>query len=156
MNEDDRAAVSSLLCECYRWLGERERLTADQIEFLVSKRGSLECVTRESRTQLYLVASEEDEIVGMVSVSGNEITKLYVSPACHRKGIGRQLFIEAESAIRDSGHRDLMLGAFPSAVPFYRAMGLSVTGRKPGALGAFSMIIMTKRLGDGSPQEPCD
>jgi ribosomal protein S18 acetylase RimI-like enzyme len=149
MEEEDISAVSEMLCECYRWLGEREGLRPDQTEFLVSKRGSIECIARESTTEVYLVASRGREIVGMVSVSGNQITKLYVAPARHGQQIGRRLFAAAEARIRAAGHKDLMLGAFPTAVPFYTAMGLSVKGQRPcgpAPLAGLSMTLMEKRM----------
>jgi ribosomal protein S18 acetylase RimI-like enzyme len=157
MEKNDLTAVSGLLCECYRWLGEQGGCTQNQVEFLVSTRGSLDCVTRESETETYLVACRAREVVGVAAVSGNEITKLYVSPACHRQGIGARLLTAAESIIRDSGHGRLMLGAFRSAVPFYRAMGLSVMGRRtctPAALAGLYMVLMQKRFGDMRERHP--
>jgi len=152
MGDDDVLAVAELLGKTYRWLGQREAFTAEQVEFLVSKRGSLECVSRESRNQLYFVASVRGDIVGMVAVSGNEITKLYVLPAHHRTGIGTELFAAAEAVVRGAGYDRLTLGAFRTAVPFYAAMGMSVTGRKPhgrGPLEGLSVTLMEKELKQG-------
>jgi ribosomal protein S18 acetylase RimI-like enzyme len=153
MQEDDIAAVSGVLCECYLWLGKREKYTPEQIEFLVSKRGSVECVSRESREQHYFVACIEREVVGIVSIQRNVITKLYVTPACQRKQIGTQLFATAEAAIRSAGYECLTLGAFPIAVEFYRAMGLVVTGQKPcgpSPLAGLSVTLMQKCLVKGT------
>jgi ribosomal protein S18 acetylase RimI-like enzyme len=153
MKEDDIAAVSGVLCECYRWLGKREKYTPEQIEFLVSKRGSVECVSRESREQHYFVACTERDVVGIVSFLGNVITKLYVTPACQRKQVGKRLFATAEGAIRSAGYECLTLGAFPTAVEFYRAMGLVVTGQKPcgpGPLAGLPVTLMQKRLMKGA------
>ena len=148
MSRSDMAQVSELLTASYVWLGEREGLSAEQTDFLVSKRGSLECVRRESRVQLYLVARDGEEIAGVVAVSGDEITKLYVSPVRIGKGIGRMLFEAGERAIRAGGHRRVRLGAFPSAVAFYRRMGLDVAGHKrpAGALAPLTVTLMEKRL----------
>ncbi len=149
MIHDDEIAVSRMLSDCYRWLGERGGYTADQTEFLVATRGSVACVARESLTQLYLVACTGEDVCGLVSISGNEITKLFVAPGHHRKRIGTQLFMAAEEAIRTAGYERLTLGAFPTAVAFYRAMGLSVIGQKPcgpSALAGLSMTLMEKRL----------
>ena len=147
MQEDDLAAVSGVLCECYRWLGKREKYTPEQIEFLVSKRGSVECVSRESREQHYFVACIEWNVVGIASILENVITKLYVAPACQRKRIGTQLFATAEAVIRSAGYECMTLGAFPTAVEFYKAMGLAVTGQKPcgpSRLAGLSVTLMQK------------
>jgi ribosomal protein S18 acetylase RimI-like enzyme len=149
MNEDDLPAVSWVFSKCYRWLGRLENYTSQQIEFLVSKRASLESLTREYQTQQYLVACEGADVVGMVAVSGNEITKLYVVPDHHRKQIGTQLFGATEAAIRNAGHESLVLGAFPTSVQFYRAVGLIVTARKPhgpGPLAGLSVTLMENQL----------
>ena len=148
MKGSDMTLVSDLLSASYVWLGEREGLSAEQTDFLVSKRGSLECVRRESEAQLYLVAREGGHIVGLVAVSGDEVTKLYVTPDRMGKGIGRALFEAAERTIRATGHTYVRLGAFPSAVPFYRRMGLDVVGRKQpaGTLAPLAVTLMAKRL----------
>ncbi len=149
MAEADAAEVSELLRSSYRLLGDRERLSAEQTHFLVSQRGSLECVRRESQSQRYLVARDARGIVGMVAVSGDTITKLYVSPEHTGEGIGRSLYEAAESSIRAEGHTRVTLGAFPTAVPFYTRMGLSVVGHKEatGALEGLTVALMQKELG---------
>jgi GNAT superfamily N-acetyltransferase len=149
MRESEIAEVSKLLLESYSWLAEREHLSASQAEFLFKKRGSHECVRRESATQEYLVAEEDGEIVGMVAVSGDTITKLYVRPSAMGTGIGRQLYEAAEALMRSSGQARVMLGAFPSAVPFYEHMGLRVVGSKvtTGRIGGFVVTLMEKSFG---------
>lgn len=149
MQDADIAEVSRLLVSSYELLSALEGLSVEQTRFLVSERGSEECVGRESRSQDYLVARDWTEILGMVAVSGETITKLYVSPEHQREGIGRSLYEAAESLIRQRGRERVALGAFPSAVPFYRRMGLSVTGHKEatGALKGLSTALMEKRLG---------
>ena len=100
MEEANVAEVSRLLVSSYRLLSALERLSPEQTRFLVSKRGSEECVRRESRSQDYLVARDTGAIVGVVAVSGETIAKLYVSPEHQRQGIGRSLYEAAESLIR--------------------------------------------------------
>jgi GNAT superfamily N-acetyltransferase len=149
MEEGDVPEVSGLLMSSYEFLGKLEGLSADQTRFLISKRGSQECIRRESRNQDYLVARDARGIVGVVAVSGEMITKLYVSPKHTREGIGRCLYEAAESLIQAAGHARVALGAFPSAVPFYRRMGLSVVGHREatGALEGLTVALMEKRLG---------
>ena len=115
----------------------------------MTERGSLECVRNESRSQRYLVADDGERIVGMVAVSGDAITKLYVSPGRTGEGIGRSLYKAAESEIRANGHGRVTLGAFPTAVPFYVRMGLATVGSKKatGALQGVCISVMEKKLG---------
>ncbi len=131
MQKIDIPAVSTLLCTCYRWLGKTEGFPEEYVEFLVAKRGSVETVERDCVTELYLVACSDGTIVGMVSTRGATITRLYVDPNWHRKGVGAQLYNAAEKTIRSDGHLKLSLVALgESSVPFYQAMGMSVTGRE--------------------------
>lgn len=151
MDEADAAEVSQLLRSSYEFLGEREGLSEEQTHFLVSQRGSIECVRRESQSQHYLVARDPGGIVGVVAVFGDTITKLYVSPKRTGEGIGRSLYEAAESLIRAEGRARVTLGAFPTAVPFYVRMGLSVVGHKEatGALEGLTVALMQKELRPG-------
>jgi predicted N-acetyltransferase YhbS len=142
MKQSEIAAVSALLQESYTWLGEREGLSARQVEFLVSERGSTGCLLRESAEQEYLVAPAGRELVGMVAVAGDMIAKLYVRPSHMGAGIGRQLYEAAESTIRSAGHARVILGSFASAVPFYEQMGLHVVGTK-NAAGPLKGVVVT-------------
>ena len=149
MTEADAVDVSELLRQSYTLLGVREGLSRSQTRFLMTERGSLECVRSESQSQRYLVAHDGERIVGMVAVSGDAITKLYVSPSRMGEGIGRSLYGAAESEIRANGHGRVTLGAFPTAVPFYARMGLATVGRRKatGALQGVCISVMEKKLG---------
>ncbi len=148
MTQADVTEVSELLRSSYTLLQEREGLSQEQTEFLKSERGSPESIQRESEWQCYIVARDARQIVGVVAVSEGLITKLYVSPKHVGKGIGRSLYEAAESEIRATGHTRVTLGAFPTAVPFYTRMGLSVVGQKRpcGALAGLTLALMEKEL----------
>jgi GNAT superfamily N-acetyltransferase len=152
MKDSDVVEVSELLWSCYTALGEKEGLSADQTEYLCSQRGSEACVRRESQCQRYLVEHQGGRIVGMVAVAGDTIAKLYVSPEYSGRGVGRSLYEAAETMIREHGHPRVWLGAFPTAVPFYERMGLSVVGEKAatGPLAGRKMMLMEKKLDSGA------
>jgi ribosomal protein S18 acetylase RimI-like enzyme len=149
MKKSDHEEVSRLLCACYRLLGRLEHLPPKTVEFLLAERGSVASLEREAASQIFLVAESEGAIVGMVAIDGNQVAKLYVDPACHGRRIGAALFRTAERSIIQRGYTDLTLGAAPSAVGFYRSMGLSVTGHKcpaGGPLAGHHTILMRKQL----------
>ena len=148
MRASEIAAVSSLLCDSYELLASREALSPEQTRFLLAERGSVECVRRESRREQYLVARDLGRIVGMVAVRGAKITKLYVAPDRTGEGIGRLLYRAAEAVARAAGERFLTLHAFPTAVPFYQRMGLSVVAYRnaTGALEGLHVALMEKDL----------
>lgn len=150
MTQEDIPRVSDLLCACYRWLGEKETFSSKKIEFLIEKRGSADTVEQESQTETYFVACDGPKIAGMVSVKGNEITKLYVDPPWHRKGFGRVLFEKAEEIITGNGHPKIILGAIgQTPVPFYESMGMTISGRKPCRMAqesAQEIVLMEKAI----------
>lgn len=144
MQKNDISMVSKVLCSSYRWLGEKEELPSDLIDFLVKQRGSIETIIRESVTETYLVACDGSLITGIVAVNKNEITKLYIDPKHHRQGIGRLLFSSAEKIITTNGYSNIILGAFGnSPVAFYKSMEMSITGRKVSKPGNSSEVIIT-------------
>lgn len=152
MRDEDIEDVSRLLCASYGALTEREGLTPAQTRFLLEKRGSVDCVREESRREEYLLARERSEILGVVSVGGDTVTKLYVAPQLIGRGAGRRLFAAAEAAVRAGGHTTLRLGAFPSAVGFYKRMGLVVSGHRDvrGPLAGVRIVLMEKELASRS------
>ena len=156
MTAADEVEVGELLRASYAALGEREGLSPEQIHFLTTTRGSLECVRSESRSERYYVVRDAGRIVGMTAVSGDAITKLYVSPHRTGEGIGRTLFETAEAVVRSDGHTRVTLGSFPTAVPFYTRMGMSVVGQKAaaGALAGVAVALMEKELPSASSMIP--
>jgi len=152
MKNSEVADVSELLCESYAALGKQEGLSADQTHYLCSQRGSEACVRRESACQRYVVAREDRCIIGMVAVAGDTVAKLFVSPNRSRQGVGSSLYKAAESMILEGGHSRVWLGAFPTAVPFYERMGLSVVGERAlrGPLAGRRVVLMEKKLDSGS------
>jgi ribosomal protein S18 acetylase RimI-like enzyme len=150
MNSEDVAKVSKILCECYKWLGKVEKFTTPFVQYLVSQRGSIDTIKRESKIEKYLIARENDKIVGMVSIKENEITKFYIDPQDHRNGIGTQLFNAAEKIITENGHSKMILGTVGKhAIPFYRSMNMVVIDKKK-CVNDFNsgkdVIIMSKSL----------
>ncbi|HPD28722.1 MAG TPA: GNAT family N-acetyltransferase [Phycisphaerae bacterium] len=130
MTETDIPRVSELLRDCFRWLGDREHLTARQLAFLVDDRSSEQTVREESKSRPHLVACTETGIVGMAAVHGNEIARLYVDPRYHRQGVGKALFEACEAMIRRAGHEEMTVAALvDGALAFYQTMGMSITGR---------------------------
>lgn len=149
MTANDYERVSEILCACYRWLREPEQFTDEQVEWLVVNRGSVNVVRDESQSQTYLVASRDAQIVGMVAIADNQITKLYVDPDDHRQSVGRALFEAAERIVRDARHNEIILGSQVSAVPFYEAMGMIALRHKPCTAAPMigrDVIIMKKDL----------
>jgi ribosomal protein S18 acetylase RimI-like enzyme len=148
MKEEDIENVSRLLCSCYRWLADIEKYDQTELNFLLTKRGSIETVRKESAVEKYYVATADHVIVGMVSVRDNNITKLYVHPNHHGKGIGKELFLTAKDEISNAGYKGLNAVAIgESAVPFYENMGMHINDRtKSRAKGFENRVGIIMRM----------
>lgn len=141
--------MSQIVCAGYRWLAEREGFTQEELNRLITQRGSEQAIRSQSLAYRFLVATKADLVVGAVAIKKNEVTKLYVDSEFHRQGIGRTLFRAAEEIIAGDGHKELFLGAFPSSVPFYEAIGLRISSTQVkhcGLLAGRQCAIMKKAL----------
>ncbi len=157
MKEDEIENVSHLLCTCYIWLANVEKYDQSELNFLLIKRGSTETIRRESAVEKYYIATADDVIVGMVSIRDNNITKLYVHPEHHGKGIGKELFETAKDEISNAGFKELNAVAIgESAEPFYEKMGMHIIDRKKSRASGFENrvgIIMRMNLEISSSKE---
>jgi N-acetylglutamate synthase-like GNAT family acetyltransferase len=142
MKKEDIDNVSELLCLSYRYLSQIEDYSKSELDFLLTKRGSVETIERESQIQKYIVAFEGEILVGMAAIEGCEITKLYVHPEWHRNGMGRQLFNYCKNHIFQEGHKELKVIAIgESTLPFYTAMGMHEIERQMCRAPEFSERI---------------
>lgn len=78
----------------------------------------------------YLVALENNALLGFCSFRDNEIMGLYVSPEASRRGVGRQLLKNAEASITNNGKKSIKLTAALSALDFYKANDYQILNRK--------------------------
>ena len=125
---EDVEAVSQIVCLCYEDFGRTDDYSNEAIEELKESRGSVKCLRELMVNEDVFVADDGECIKGMASVKSNEITKLYVHPDYQRKGVGEQLFTQAEAFIQSHGYHDMFLGAAAlTSVPFYERMGMRIT-----------------------------
>lgn len=151
MTDADCARASALLHACFNWLADREGFTQAQRAFLVGPRSSEQTLRDESRTRPHIVARDEDgTLLGLVAVRENEVARLYVHPRYHGRGVGKALFLAAESMIRRAGFAELRVAALvENAASFYRARGMREVGRQPyepDIFGDRTVVLMAKSL----------
>ena len=93
----------------------------------------------------------EDVAQGMyrLIVKGDlgHVEDMFVDPGAKRGGIGRALWMHMEARAREHGCKRLELDADPFAVPFYKAMGMKITGESPsGSIPGRMLPRMEKAL----------
>jgi len=146
MKKTELKIVSDLLCESTTYLAEKEGFSPCQLDAMIRNRCSVESLESQSKLYQIYVYPDLSDVIGMVAVHENELAKLYVRPANHRQGVGQSLFAYAETHIMEK-HDEMFLGAFPSAVPFYKAMGMQIKRWKTidgGPLKGARQAIMVK------------
>jgi len=150
----DVPEVSRLVCRSFVWGAERDRVSQEAIVGYIEARGAPTAIQCQFEEYHCLVAEDEHVVVGLVAVSGDEVSKLYVDPERMGRGVGRFLFECAERMIRDGGYREMRLVTmFPSTVAFYGKLGMSVKSRgvaDHGPCAGCATIVMTKPL-DNNP-----
>jgi putative acetyltransferase len=74
--------------------------------------------------------AEADRIVAFCSFAADEVRGLYVHPAWAGRGIGRELLVCAEAAIRAGGHERARIGASLTGQRFYAAQGYRIVAKR--------------------------
>lgn len=94
-------------------------------------------VTPERLAQSEYWVAEASGLCGCVSLliddngTSGEVNAFFIDPDCQGKGVGRLLWQKLLKRAKTVGLNELHLDSDPAAVPFYQAMGFSITGQVP-------------------------
>lgn len=136
MRPDECGRVVEVMLDSFVWAAWQDLLPSTQCLNFVFQCASEQAICSKAETEQFLVAEQNERLVGFVAIGDAEVTELFVGSHHFRQGIGRTLFEAAEAEIRSAGHRQLRLYTlFPSSLPFYRAMGLEVLSEQEVANG---------------------
>lgn len=146
----DAQQISEMVSQCYRRYASTDDYPQSLINELIVLRGSEDSIRQLVENESVFVSENDRQIIGMVSVHKNEITKLFVQPNVQKQGIGTLLFRHAESIINQNGFDELFLGvAVPSAMGFYEKIGLRISKIKSitrGPCKGSEIHIMSKKI----------
>jgi len=135
-NHRDAIRISEIVSGCYRNYEITDNYSHASVEKVIEKRGSEESINSLIENESVFIFSRNEDIVGVISLKQNEITKLYVEFDFQKQGVGTLLFRHAESIIRENGFTTLMLGvAAPTAVAFYEKMGMHISETRESNCG---------------------
>jgi len=90
------------------------------------------------------VAEREGEIVGTASLEGRAVRSVFVDPAWHHQGIGRQLMAHIDHVARNAGVDVLIVPSSLTAQGFYTALGFKVVREQQE--GEERTLIMEREL----------
>lgn len=149
MLESDDKVVSQIMCECYRFIAEPDRLTVEQLDRMLQERCQPEHMAIMRSRFDCTVAEVNGKVCGIVALGGNNVAELFVHPAHHRHGIGAMLFRHAQERVKASDYTKLTVATTGYAIPFYEAMGMHTVGRRQvtfGPLEGRDLILLEKKL----------
>ncbi len=100
----------------------------DYIEFYTPKEKNLLKIKEQfSKTPIFLVAVEKNNLVGLIRGRQDRITNLFVGASYHRRKIGKKLIVAFERAVLKTNSKLVKAAASLYAVPFYQKMGYKKT-----------------------------
>lgn len=151
MTQDD-LAVSQIVSECYRFIAESDGLTLEQRNRMITERCQPEHMAANRARYACHVAEVDGTVVGFIASSGSNIEELFVHPKHHRRGIATALFRKAES---DCRHSVLTVGTTGYGAPFYQAMGMQITEKRPVTFGPLEgkELIQLEKRGLNTPSQ---
>ncbi len=97
------------------------------------------------REAIYFIATEGDEVVGVVALHGDRLRQMAVEPTRQGEGIGRRLVAALEHHAATHGIGAIVLHARETAVGFYRALGYVAQG-EPFTEVDIPHLLMKKAL----------
>jgi GNAT superfamily N-acetyltransferase len=128
-HEDD---LISLISNCYTEYGQRiELATLDSDLLRIEK-------VYAPPSGAFQVLMDDDRLIGSVAVKETgggeaELKRVFLDPACRRRGFGKKLSIWAFEWAKDRGCRALVIWSdtlYENAHRLYRSLGAEDTGRK--------------------------
>jgi len=137
--EGDAISVGKLICETYRTYNlshadpdEQDRLLGPFQHAFSDDPNHRETIRSMIRSPMLYVATDGEEIVGVLRGRENVLASLFVNGNRHLQGIGRKLVERFELDSRGNGVDWIRVAATVFAVPFYHSMGYKkTTGIRP-------------------------
>ena len=105
-------------------------------------------ILEKSMKRICFVAERGNKVIGYVSLSGNEVKKLFILPKFHRMGVGKKLLNRIEKEAKKRGVRKIVLYSNFYAEPFYKSCGfkrIKESWQKAGNT-RYKVIHMDKKL----------
>jgi GNAT superfamily N-acetyltransferase len=82
---------------------------------------------RFRKTPICYVATEKNDVIGIVRGFYGRLVNLFVDGRHHRKGIGRKLLYQFERRCQEDGHNVIKVNISIFSIPFYEANGYKKT-----------------------------
>ena len=99
-------------------------------EYFKKKMWSLEFIKKDAREGYTIVVKDKEKIIGTGTIVGNYISKIYIKPEYHGKGIGKLIMKCLEKKAKSNGVKTIFLASNLNAEKFYTKLGYETTENK--------------------------
>jgi ribosomal protein S18 acetylase RimI-like enzyme len=121
-SDEDRCI--RIVSECFDKSVILNKKSKEYVKNLFTTKGYF---TQKSHKYNMYVYCKDKKILGMGALNGNYISKIYVIPSMHGKGIGRQMMTFLERCAIKKGCKETVLHAYKNARRFYSKQGYTYT-----------------------------
>lgn len=126
----DTIPAANVIRDTYRTFNSTEgsqEAIAMYLDFWNVEEKMDEVQSRFRRSDIFFVAEEQHNIIGVVRGNKEKLTNLFVLGSQHHKGVGRALMKRFEREAIALGSTEIKLNASMYATPFYQSMGYKKT-----------------------------
>ena len=103
----------------------------------------------DSESEIFVARNDSEMVMGFCALKGNEVTAIFVDPACVNQGLGTRLLREAEKYAKRKGRSSIRLLSTLNSVPFYDKCGYDALRKSVFTINddtALDVLEMRKRL----------
>lgn len=110
--EEDFIKVKYLIDEVSNY-AYRSLIPKGGYEYFKNKMWSLELLKKDSREGYTIVVKDKEKIIGTGTIVGNYISKIYIKPEYHGKGIGKLIMKCLEKKAKLNGVKTIFFSVKP-------------------------------------------
>ena len=126
IQKEDLIKVKYLIDEVTNFTYQSQ-IPKEGYEYLKSKMWTLEIIKKDAREGYTIVVSDNDKIIGTGTIVGNYISKIYIKPEYHGRGIGKLVVECLEKKAKSKGVKIIFLASNVTAEKFYTKLGYITT-----------------------------
>jgi len=122
IQKEDLIKVKYLIDEVTNFTYQSQ-ISKEGYEYLKSKMWTLEILEKDARKGYTIVVRDNDKIIGTGTIVGNYISKIYIKPEYHGRGIGKLIVNYLEKKAKSNGIKTIFLASNLTAEKFYTKLG---------------------------------
>lgn len=127
--EKDLIKVKYLIDEV-SYFAYKSLIPKEGYEYLKNNLWGLEILKKDAKEGYTIVVKDNDKIIGTGTIVGDYISKIYIKPEYHGRGIGKLIVKHLEDKAKSNGVKTIFLASNVYAEKFYTKLGYITTENK--------------------------